>query len=88
MMACSDASEEPPPAAEPTNDAGVAPVDAGVPDAVETPDASDAAPPPLDMAAAILAKLGTCTAVSKAPYATDNGKTANIDVCGMKNAVY
>lgn len=39
-------------------------------------------------AAAILAKLGTCTKVSTAPYATDTSKTANVDVCGLKNAVF
>ncbi|MBN9165754.1 MAG: hypothetical protein BGO98_25255 [Myxococcales bacterium 68-20] len=85
-MACgASPSEEPAPAIEPPNDAGAGPVDAGVPDVVATP---DAAPPEVDMAAALLAKLGTCTAVSKSPFATDNGKTANVDVCGMKNAVY
>lgn len=39
-------------------------------------------------AATLLAKLGACKKVSTAPYAKDSGGTANIDVCGLTNAVW
>lgn len=44
--------------------------------------------PPAVTAAALLAKLGACKKLSTAPYAKDSGGTANIDVCGLKNAVW
>ena len=44
-------------------------------------------PPPVN-ASTLLAKLGACKKVSSAPYAKDAGGTANIDVCGLKNAVW
>lgn len=89
-MACSDSPrEEAPPSADPRrDDAGTGPVDAGTPDAGEGADGSDGAGPELDVAAAILEKLGTCTPVSSAPFAMDSGKPADIHVCGMTNAVY
>lgn len=66
--------------------------DAGPP---TTNDADSAAPSDTDSgteatdtAAAILAKLGTCTKVSTAPYATDDDEAPTIDVCGLKNAVW
>lgn len=63
--------------------------DAGGLDAAQTPDASDGAvaPPPVT-AAALMAKLSGCTKASSAPYATDVGKTANIDVCRLTGAVF
>ncbi len=36
----------------------------------------------------VLAKLGACTKVSTSPYATDDGDTPKIDICGLKNAVW
>lgn len=53
-----------------------------------TPPKNDPPAPTPITAATLLAKLGACTKVSSAPYAKDAGGTANIDVCGLKNAVW
>jgi hypothetical protein len=79
---------EPPPAVEESDaspgDAADAQADEPLPDA----GALDAAPAVPVTAEALLAKLAACTKVSKAPYAKDVGGAANIDVCGLVNAVF
>lgn len=74
-------TNEPPPSTQSTplpND----PTDPATPPKNDPP-----APTPIT-AATLLAKLATCKKISTAPYAKDSGGTANIDVCGLTNAVW
>lgn len=71
----------PPPSTQST------PLPSGTSDPVAPP-GSDPPKPTAVTAATLLAKLGTCKKVSSAPYAKDSGGTSNIDVCGLKNAVW
>jgi hypothetical protein len=80
---------EPPPAAEESEGGALDTADARVDEPPPDAGALDVgAPAPPVTAEALLAKLATCTKVSKAPYAKDVGGAANIDVCGLVNAVF
>lgn len=58
--------------------------DAAKMDTTSAPDAAGGPP----SAADLLAKLGSCSAVSTSKYATDDGQTPSVSICGLKNAVY
>ncbi len=69
-------------------DAPSAATDGGAPAADSGAPATDSGPPAVT-AAALLAKAKGCTTkVSSAPYAKDSGGAANVDVCGLKGAVF
>ncbi len=78
-----EASKDPTPVTPPVANAADAATDAGDTDA-----GNDGATATPVTAAALLAKLGTCSTLSTAPYAKDASGTANLDVCGLTNAVY
>lgn len=62
-----------------------APVDAeDVSSAESSLEASEQGP----SAEELLAKLNACRKVSSSPYASDAGGTSNINVCGLRNAVF
>lgn len=50
--------------------------------------ASTTETPVVPLASQLLAKMKSCTKVSKSPYAPNSGGSATVDICGLTNAVY
>src|SRR5690348_8389201 len=74
------------------NSDGTPAIDAALPpptaDAGDQPAPPDAAPPTDPLVDQLLARLQGCADKLGGGYSTDDGEPSNIDVCGLKGAVY